>query len=308
MPLSTIEDLSRYTRGITSTTAPLPLINQWADFRIREVAGQKRMRQYRRFRSMNIPGTYATGTLTTTRDSTTVTGTSTVWTVAHVGWFLRPATAWYRIAQVQSTTALVLEVPFAEDAVSTGAYVMAKRYHDLGDDVSHFDDFSHDRTGAPLDLVSMEELEYMYPSRSTGGLPGVVAESELSLETGNRQVEIHPYSSTSELINYWVWIKPPTLDGTDRIPHAIEPYALVEGIKVDIFQHRATESESESLVQIWLNESRRQNTLWHAKMQEVLKNDPGSSDSQINYVQQNKRRAHRGRPIISAYDQVWYAR
>lgn len=311
MALTTLEDVARHAKSLMSSDASTPLAAQWVNFRIAEVAGQKRLRTYRRLKELYVPAPVTTGTVTVTRDSPDVIGTGTAWTQTYEGWYLRPQTAWYRVLSVNSPTSITLESPFAENSLTDTSYTLVKRYQELPADVQMFSEslFIHGRNGRPLRVISWEELSVMYPLRSWGGggLPQVVAEAEPRFD-GVRQLEIYPYPSTSELYYYLAWLKPESLDMGAPVPPFINPYVLVEGIKVDMLFYAASREQDASIKQLLYNEHRRQATYWQGKIHECLLMEPGVDDAQFVVRQLADKRGPYDYDIVTAYDQVWFGR
>ena len=309
MSLDTIEDIARHASSLMALRAPLPLVGQWVNFRIAEVAGQKRLAFYRRARELHTPATYTTGTATFTRNSRTVTGTGTTWAQStHAGWHIRGRTVWYRVESVPSATEIRLESNFSEETQIGGSYVLARRFHPLPSDVQTINTrtFVHGRVTKTLESISQEELNLLYPSRhyGQGGLPDLVSETEPALD-GSRQVEIFPYPATSELYYYVCYIKPLPLDLTALVPSFINPYTLVEGVKVDLLFYEATHMTEVNQKQVLFNEHRRQATYWAGKMQEALLQEKGLDDSQFLVEFLHERRGRRERAITTAYQDVW---
>lgn len=71
---------------------------------------------------------YTDGTVATTQNSATITGTSSVWTAGMVDrWFkATDGGDWYRVATFSSTTELVLESVFESSAVSGSQYIIGQ--------------------------------------------------------------------------------------------------------------------------------------------------------------------------------------
>jgi hypothetical protein len=71
---------------------------------------------------------YIAGTVTIAQNSTTVTGTNTVFTAGMVGRWLRAETGgrWYKIKTFNSSVSLTLETSFQEPSVSTVSYTIGQ--------------------------------------------------------------------------------------------------------------------------------------------------------------------------------------
>src|SRR5574343_772059 len=111
----------------------------WCSDRYLELCRQIRPRQLRQTAELTTVASIESGTVSATRGSKTVTGDATAasaWTSALAGQFVRLATAFYRISQVEATT-LTLESEFAEEDVTDGSYIIAKRTYALPATVRH---------------------------------------------------------------------------------------------------------------------------------------------------------------------------
>jgi len=75
--------------------------------------------------------TYSTGTVAVTNNSTTVTGTSTVFTAAMIGREILLSGIWYPITARASDTSITIAAPFASPTISTASYVIATIVEDV---------------------------------------------------------------------------------------------------------------------------------------------------------------------------------
>lgn len=307
--MPTMEQVAREARALSTSDASIPLIVQWLNRRIAEIAAQKQLNHYRRVRELSLPAVIDDGTVTITRGSQIVAGSATGWTfdLDDGSYFFRGRTAWYKIAQVQSSTSIILESTFAEDDLSAASYRIVKRYHKLPLDTSQYDSFVHERTAEPLTILDLEELDKMDPSRwfNSGGIPNVVVEVEPAAD-GSRQIEIYPYAATSEILVYLAWIKPPDLGWQEQFPSFLKPHVLLEGILVDCYRYKASRETDANMTALWLNEVRRQDTKWQGMIPQAILQESGSSNAQFMVQHLNERRDRRRRDITSAYDQVWF--
>src|SRR5262245_62004003 len=186
--MPTFEDCARRAQGLTSFPIPMPLAVQWCSDRVHELLGKRRVAILKRNLELSIPQPIGSGTaapppglITALRGSRTISGNASAqaaWATLPphfpAGWFIRPASAWYRIAGKSATT-ITLESPFAEnDRVDTG-YNLVERYHRLPESVYQLDEVSFvlARIGLPLSFLTESELTMNYPHRwglFTGGM------------------------------------------------------------------------------------------------------------------------------------------
>lgn len=85
---------------------------------------------------LNLVPIYETGTVAVTQDSTTVTGTTTVWTSTHVGWILKidDADEYYEVSEVGGNTDITLKSAYIGDTDTGLGYTLYKVYYDLASD------------------------------------------------------------------------------------------------------------------------------------------------------------------------------
>lgn len=315
----TYEVLCNHALGLAQCDAPLPLVVQWASRRTHEFAGKHRLQSYKRGKELYLPAAVTAGTVTATRDSSIVLGNGAAqaaWALLGEpfpqGWFVRVASAWYRVAGKTATT-LELESRFAENSHISSSYTLVKRYHSLAQDVLWFDDqsFILSRLGSSLESLSEEDLNRLYPQRwgiYSGGLsiPQLVCEVEPAAD-GSRQLEVYPYPSQSELISYLGWITPPNYTFADPLPPFIDMDTLVPGVLSDIYKWKANAQETKfDERQLYQNISARENTVWEAMKDQGVSKATGSKVTSVVVVRpglNNRGRFARG--ITSAYDQVW---
>jgi hypothetical protein len=85
---------------------------------------------------LNLVPIYETGTVAVTQDSTTVTGTTTVWTSTHVGWIFKidDADEYYEVSAVGGNTDITLKSAYIGATAATQGYKLYKVYYDLASD------------------------------------------------------------------------------------------------------------------------------------------------------------------------------
>ena len=86
------------------------------------------------------PAAYNTGTITVTQNSTTITGSSTVWTAAMVGRQIRVGTSSpiYTIAQFNSSTSIEIDLPYGGTTAAGVAYSLYQCYFTPPSDFHQF--------------------------------------------------------------------------------------------------------------------------------------------------------------------------
>ena len=158
---------------------------------------------------------YSTGTITATKGSTAVTGSSTAWNtnndfgVANVranGKFrISGSLTPYTVSSVSSDTAAVISTRFVETTVTDGTYVYYEDEYALESDFLRPVDAQRFSDQANIDLIGRTEFRRRYPTNSTTGRPSVATIIDApfsSTTTPVRRVRFHPAPSTALLIPY----------------------------------------------------------------------------------------------------------
>jgi len=105
------------------------LCRDWVSNAFRQIAERRRWSWKIKFGQFILPALYNTGTVTVTRNSTTVTGVSTVWDNTMVGRQFRLGTSpIYTIAQVNSATSLDLDLVWGPATQSGVGYSIYQAY------------------------------------------------------------------------------------------------------------------------------------------------------------------------------------
>jgi hypothetical protein len=158
---------------------------------------------------------YTTGTVTATKGSTTITGTSTLWDTANdfsvdnvrangkirIAGSLTP----YVISSVTNDTTAVLTSKFTETTVTDETYVYYEDEYDLASDFLRPVDMQQFSDQMSIELIGRTEFRRRYPVNATTGRPTVATLID-SAPSGNttpvRRVKFYKPPSTSMNIPY----------------------------------------------------------------------------------------------------------
>lgn len=157
------------------------------DSDLREIVGRKVNSAYKeignvvafnwleleRYGELRTIANYTTGTVTTTKDSRTITGSATSWTSAMVGRFFQPSGSanWYRIIRFVSATELTLQSEIIEDSGSGLTYTIWNRFYYLPSDVGKLLNFGSWVRDGQLTEISKKMAERKTTNRSLTGEP-----------------------------------------------------------------------------------------------------------------------------------------
>jgi len=285
--MATVDELARDIIGSLALDEGYLLAVRWIDNRYKQLVSRVRFKHLRKIGEIQIPATYDTGTITTTRDSTAVVGVGSAWNTTPGNgtqeyWSLKPSSAWYKIASITDDTNLVLATNFSEDAVAAGSYKLTKRYHPLDTTARWLGDFVLTRLrlllGPPIPL---EQLDREAPGRIlTSQYPTTVAQIGVD-SNGYVMVEFYPYSANSEIIHYVYWDLPTELAISSTIPPQIDPYILKEGALIDAYRYMKSKARMKGDhegANSWRNDEFAQATVYERRIKEAVRTDQGSDD------------------------------
>lgn len=123
---------------------------------------------------------YTTGTVTTTKGSTTITGDSTLWNTANDfsvnnmrvgGKIVFGGNDVYEIAAVASDTSATLTTPFISAALSASSYIYFEDEYALDDDFLRPLDLQSFSNAAEIDLISPQDFRRKFPRNNVTGQP-----------------------------------------------------------------------------------------------------------------------------------------
>jgi hypothetical protein len=287
--VATVQDTVRSTLTELHANADILAGVTWLSERFAELVQGTRLTALRRSGSLVVPAALQTGTVTLTRGSDLVTGDSdaqTAWAAvqtALVGRWFQTRTAWYEIAEVTGTSApaLRLRSVFAEDDVSATAYTIVQRYAALDPEARSLGQFVLPRWRLPISVCSPFVLDRAAPDRRALYIgPRYVAEVSEGLDA-TKQVELWPYSTTTELVTYTFWKKPPAFDLDDPIPGVIDSGDLKQGLLINVMRHKqamAADAGEMERAAFWRNEARAQETRWEMVKRRAREADSGVDD------------------------------
>lgn len=284
MSATTVDSVARAALNAINSDVGLVRAVKFTSYRYRELTNDGKLRALRKLGELVIPAVVDTGTVDCTRDSNVVTGNAAaqaVWTTALIGRYFRASNAWYKVANVVGGE-LRLESTFSETAVDDGAYKIVQRFAALPPEVRYLGTFVHTRLRNKLQLQTAHEMDWNFPDRilSSNAGPQVVVDFGRD-DSGDRVVEIYPYSETSEILHYTYWERSPDLEIGDLLPYSVDEYALKEGVLIDLMRYEASKAARSGKVDeasFWRNDYRAQETQWRKIRQDLLKADKGIDD------------------------------
>lgn len=257
-------------RAVSDLGLPIALASyDWVNNRFQEWATEKQLKPFRKLLELTLPATVRDGVATATKGSNIVTGDATAiaaWSPVLVGRFIKLKINWYEIASVGTT--LILKSNYVEDTITAGAYNIVERRTKLDPRVRWVGAFINGFNGNVIEKCSLEALDTNFVSRRlVSGGPTRVAELGYNDED-ILEMEFYPPDTKDVLIRYTGYVQPPDLKEDDFIPRYLDPYLLIEGVKINAMQMKAAEAANAGNAEIatfWRNASDRDQTRWERK-------------------------------------------
>lgn len=210
-------DLQNRVRATTSVTATENQAKRYINIALQDMhlGTDYKFPWAERSAVLRLRAEYTTGTLTATKGSTTITGSSTLWNTSddfsvanmrangkiRIAGGLDP----YTISSVGGDTAAVLTSAFVETTTSGATYVYYEDEYDLSTDFLRPVDAQRFSDQVPIDLIGRTEFRRRYPANSTPGRPSVATLIDFA-PSGNttpiRRVRFHPPPSTTMRVPY----------------------------------------------------------------------------------------------------------
>lgn len=314
--MPTVEDVARAALRDVGVDVGILNAEAWVQERYEELTA-RRMKHLERRASLRIPAVITAGTVTATSGSADVVGNATAlaaWSPTLVGRYFQLVTGdttWYRIVRLNYSGAtlvsLELDQPYNSTTSAGATYRIVQRYATLPDDVQFFSRYAtFGRRRIPIYVGGMPELEILQPDRlyRTSG-PEYLADAGVDEVSGQRRVEIYPYSTQAEIIEFRYWAKAKKYAPTESLPDFITTVDLKAGVMVDVYRWMMSEAlrmKDKDGAAHWGNMSRSQETIWRGRhLPELIKRDQAIEDLTLDI----KAGPSRFRDVRNARDEVF---
>ncbi len=270
------------SRAVSELGLPVSLKTiTWVNNRFQQWATEKRLKPFRKLLELTLPAVVRTGVATATQDSNVITGDAdaiAAWSNTLVGRYIRLKINWYEIASVGTT--IILKSNYVEDTVTAGAYNIVQRHTPLDNRVRWVGAFINTFNGNVIEKISLETFNTRAIEQSlVAGGPVQVAEIGYN-ESAVLEMEFYPPDIKDVFIRYTGYVQPPELQEEDEIPRYLDPYILIEAIKIDAMRFKAAEAANNGnaeIAQFWRNDYRAQETRWE-KMKNASQRSAESID------------------------------
>ena len=312
--MATTEEIARDLLASMNTDAGFLNAVKWIDYRYKELCTRFRPRHLRKIGEVQIPARVSTGSVSVTRDSVTVTGSSTTWATAPTtttlatNWYFRAESAWYKCAAFSSDTELTLTTAYSEDTGASKTYNIVKRFHSLSTGARWLGDAMLTRLRMPIKVTSIDHLDRDAPGRTiVGAYPDTMV--QMGVDSSNTlQVEFYPYNDDSEIVHYVYWDMPATLDITSTVPPQMDPQILREGALIDLYRYmmaNALDLGRNEQAAILRNEMRSQMTSWENYIRNAQRADRGVDDTTLILSHIGRDSRYMGMDVRNARDEVF---
>ena len=312
--MATTEEIARDLLASMNTDAGFLNAVKWIDYRYKELCTRFRPRHLRVIGEIQIPARVSTGSVSVTRDSVTVTGSSTTWATAPTtttlatNWYFRAESAWYQCAAFSSDTEMTLTTAYSEDTGASKTYNIVKRHHSLAAGARWLGDAMLTRLRIPLNVTSIDHLDRDAPGRTiVGAYPDTMA--QVGTDSSNAlQVEFYPYNDDSEIIHYVYWTLPTTLAMTTTIPAQVDAHILKEGALIDLYRYMKANALMRGQIEqaaVYRNDEHAQRTVWENYIRNAQRADRGVDDTTLILSHIGRDPRYMGMDVRNARDEVF---
>lgn len=290
--MGTVQDTALQIIAATASDAGVQLAVNWLTQRYAEFCAHARVHQNRHYASLYAPSPITTSTVTTTLGSPSITFSTppvdpvSGSQVSVQGWQIRVSIQWYFIiAHTAGGTAATLDSAYSEAQAGSGlSCTILKRFLPVVDPATRWvSSVIHQRRRKRLPYKEYDQFNAMYPGRSlVGAFPWTWTEASRYIETldispilgssGQKFIEVYPYSSQQETYTYVYWTLPKVFAVGDSLPPEIDEYILREGVLVDVYRYKSEQWANKSnadMAGYYANREARQMTIWQQKIQEA---------------------------------------
>jgi hypothetical protein len=234
------------------------------------------------------PASYTTGTVTTTNDSTTVTGSGTTWTSAMSNRQMQVGGLTYNFTYV-STTSGTLDRKWYGATTADQTYSILQAWITPADTdfhtwISVIDPVAgwRIRTG-----YSSFELDTIDPGRDSGGSPSILAARSYSTTSGTfgtPRFELWPYSSTLTQFTYMYERRVADLSAnTDAPPGIIRSDILVKGALADLSRWPGSKADPNPMYDPYFNQFKSRDAEFREEMGNIHVADQNIYMTDLNY-------------------------
>lgn len=217
---------------------PVTLAEQFIRDRYRRILERKNWSALRAESEFLLDDLKDDGTVSVTRSSTSVVGTSTAFTATDVGrQFKTGSSSVYTITGVNTgTQTLTLDRAYGDPTDADATYKVFDGYVVAPTDFLEFIDIVDRNPGWKLRYnVSMAELNAADPQRVNFGQPYLLADYQFDTDTGLPRYEVWPYTSSARTLYFTYYKRAGDLVEDDDTPiWPIRSDAIVSGALADV--------------------------------------------------------------------------
>lgn len=294
-----------------SGISPEYVLTSWIKSRYREIIDELKFDSLNKksdFVFASTPEVLGTDAVVT-QSTPTISSALSNFDVSYVGRYIRFSSdnEWYRIDNVVSPTALVLDINYPNPS-GTKSFTIAQRYYNISTDIRWIFDIRIPRRSYVLSEVHIARLDDMFPTRVWApSIPQWWAPVGWNELTGERTVELYPPANIAYRLEAsgYSGVMEPTLDNS---PHPdVNERIIVEGTLADAFRYRASlEAEDIIRVRAFLDlaasHERRYSELLEQQRKRGVIDAP---QPRVALVIQRRDNYGVYDPLITAADEIW---
>lgn len=235
MAQATLQEMAREVRLYSDGVCPIMMAKRWIRDRYRKVC-EKQIWSFKLGRSaFGTSDVYSTGTITLTNNSTTVAGSSTVFTAAMVGRQLKVSGYVFNITAFASTTSITIDQAWLGPTTSLLTYNILTAYITPSPTDFHAFYSVVDPTNSwKLHLsFNAADLDKIDARRSSTGTPYIVA-NNIYNSSNVAKYELWPHPTAQRMYTYSYERRMADLNDSDAPPAIIRSDILVKGALADL--------------------------------------------------------------------------
>jgi len=239
----TFESIWREVR-LHSPAVPNELIQNWTRDRFRDLI-DRRFWSWAFSRSQfNVQAAYSTGSVTVTNNSTTVTGSGTLWNTGSavtVGMQFKCRNYVYTVTTVTSDTSIEIDQKWGGSTTSGSNYMIVQAYVTVPTDFKAFHTIIDPENNWRLWWnYSAREIDAWDPARTSTGNPSILAIAGYNATSNLPQYELWPHQINQKAFTFMYYKISPDFGEGISLPYAIRGDVIKRGVLADMCRYPGT--------------------------------------------------------------------
>ena len=275
MAQATLLEMAREIHLYSDEVCPIPMATRWVRDRYRKIC-ERTLWSFKLGRgTFYTPAEYATGTVTMTNDSTTVTGSSTVWTSTHVSQQFVVEGTVFTISAVGGNTSLTLDQKWYGATESSLTYSIRQAYiTPTPTDFHAFYSVVDVANSWPLQLgINVKEIDRIDARRASTGTPRLLANGVYnSSNAAVFELWPHPTALTQYMYTYEKRVTD-LVNATDTPPSIIRSDVIVKGALADLARWPGTAERRNPMYDLYFTQWKNREAEFESELNRLIVED-----------------------------------